>query len=426
MKETIVKKQEVLPGQRVNSDPQDMSAKGLFSGLNLAGLVEQLNTVLSDDHCLQVESKPGGQTAHGLFHGLHVEEAFKNITALNQPDQMPNVVTVCQYLDEWVSDNYPDPKTAEGRTRAGYEGYIRDYIKPQLGDIPLSELTPRQTHRFVNWLKKDARSLKTKRPLSQTTQAHVCACLSKAMNDAVRDEIIPRNPLVVKVSLPKSSDTPMPYIKKELNILLAAKDIPFYSLIATVALTGARPGELMAGLWKDYDFDSGTLTIEHSLENHSHTIKDTKTHQKRSVPLLELNRAILLEHYKSSKFTKPDDFIWANKSGGPLNESLVSRHFTQSIRKLGLRKIRFYDLKHGHITELLNDGVPDKQIQERVGHSSATMTKDRYGHFVVGAQEKSIRTWERARFSKTAASEPGASDRSRTYDKRFTKPLLYH
>jgi integrase len=123
----------------------------------------------------------------------------------------------------------------------------------------------------------------------------------------------------------------------------------------------------------------------------SHSIKDTKTHQKRFVPLVELNRATLLEHYKSSKFNKPDDFIWPNQSGGSLNESLVNHRFTQSIRKLGLRKIRLYDLSHGHITELLNDGVPDKQIQERVGHSSATMTKDRYGHFLVGAQEKSIR-----------------------------------
>jgi hypothetical protein len=107
---------------------------------------------------------------------------------------------------------------------------------------------------------------------------------------------------------------------------------------------------------------------------------------------VELNRVVLLGHYNNSKFNKPNDFFWTNMSGGSLNWFLANRRFTQSIRKLGLRKIRLYDLRHGHITELLNDGVPDKQIQERVGHSSATMTKDRYGHFLVGAQEKSIRS----------------------------------
>jgi integrase len=226
--------------------------------------------------------------------------------------------------------------------------------------------------------------------------------------------------------IPIITDVPRTYNQKELNALLVAKDIPDYSLIVTITLTGARPGELLANHWKDYDFETGTLTIQHSLENHSHTIKDTKTHQERFVPLVELNRVVLLEHHKNSKFNKPDDFIWPNKSGSSLDESLVNRRFTRSIRKLGLRKIRLYDLRHGYIIELLNDGVPDKQIQERVGHSSTTMTKDRYGHFLVGAQEKSIRKWERTRFKKTADFEPGASEGIRTPDPRFTKPPLYH
>ena len=143
------------------------------------------------------------------------------------------------------------------------------------------------------------------------------------------------------------------------------------------------------------------------------------------MPLLELNRVVLLEHYKNSKFTGPDNYIWPNKSGGPLSESDVNCRFTESILQLGLRKIRLYDLRHGHITELLNDGVPDKQIQERVGHASATMTKDRYGHFMVGAQEESIRKWERTRFVKTSASEAGTPGATRTPDKQFRKLLLY-
>ena len=98
---------------------------------------------------------------------------------------------------------------------------------------------------------------------------------------------------------------------------------------------------------------------------------------------------------------------------------------------MGLRKIRVYDLRHGHITELLNDGVPDNQIQERVGHASATMTKDRYGHFLAGAQEKSIREWESTRFAKTAASKSSGilklkkrPCRDSNPGTRFRKPLL--
>jgi integrase len=402
----------------------------LFGGLQLEALREYMLTPAPARPPEVAVADVARGPARTLFSGLNLlapemVEAVRSINSLNRPYQTQKPMTVGRYLDYWLADNYPNPKTALGRTRAGYEGYIRDYIKPQLGGVLLTQLTPHQTHRFVNWLKKDARSPKTGNPLSQATQAHVCACLSKSLNDAVRDELIPRNPLVVKVPLPRHSDTTSPYSKKELDTLLAAKDIPDYSLVVTMALTGSRPGEMLATFWKDYDFESGTLTIQRSLENHSHGIKDTKTHQKRLVPLLEINRAALLEHYKNSKFTRPDDFIWPNESGGPLNESLVNHHFTRSIKKLGLRKIRLYDLKHGHITELLNDGVPDKQIQERVGHSSGTMTKDRYGHFMPGAQQESIREWERTRFPKTAASETGASGGIRTLGQRFTKPLLY-
>ncbi len=436
MEESANQKPAMPPNDRelqFDIDSDSRRVEPIFSGLNLKNMMlftksyqTTKPTIMRENHELCVENQTITQGVHGTFSGLHLEETFKSLNAMKKLSQTRNVVTVGQYLDDWVADNYPDPKTAAGRTRVGYESYLRDYIKPQIGDIPLVELTPQKTRRFINWLKKEARSQKTKSPLSQTTQAHVCACLSKAMNDAVRDELIDRNPLVVRISLPRNADIPNPYSKKELNTLLVAKDIPDYSLIVTIALTGARPGELLANRWGDYDFETGTLTIQHSLENHSRTIKDTKTHQARFVPLVELNRVVLLEHYSNSKFNKPDDFIWPNKSGGPLDESLINRRFTRSIQKLGLRKIRLYDLRHGHITELLNDGVPDKQIQERVGHSSATMTKDRYGHFLVGAQEKSIRKWESTRFKKTADFEPGASDRIRTYDPRFTKPPLYH
>jgi integrase len=168
-------------------------------------------------------------------------------------------------------------------------------------------------------------------------------------------------------------------------------------LIITVELTGSRPGELLGCIWKDYDFDSGILTIHRRLEKHSRMIKDTKTHQKRSTYLVTPNQIALLGQYKNSKFRKSGDFIWPKQTGRPLSKSLVNHRFKKSLQRFGLREIMLYDLRHGDITELLNDGVPNNKIQERVGYASATITKDRYGHFLPSAQEKSTRKWERTR-----------------------------
>jgi integrase len=206
-----------------------------------------------------------------------------------------------------------------------------------------------------------------------------------------------------------------------LNALLAAKHIPNYSFVVTMALTGTGPGELLPRRWKDVDWEHEMLSVTSNLECHTLQEKKPKNeYRNRFIPLLEYNLTVLREHFAGSKFKKPDDLIWPNESGNFMREDYVSKGFSKSLKDLGLRHIRLYDLRHGHITELLNAGVPDKQIQERVGHASATMTKDRYGHFMVGAQEQSIRDWERQRFAKTSDSEDGASDRNRTYDKRFT------
>lgn len=192
MEEKIIQNPAVSPDDRnlqVDSGPENGRVHTLFYGLDLLrpDLAEQLKNFISppeigkpdkptgppDDRFLHID-KPENEPVHGLFSGLgllkpDVLEQLKNFNSPKQPNQTRNVVTVGQYLDDWVADNYPDPKTAEGRTRAGYEGYIRDYIKSQLGGIQLTELTPHQTRHFVNWLKKEARSPKTKGPLSQTT-----------------------------------------------------------------------------------------------------------------------------------------------------------------------------------------------------------------------------------------------------------------
>jgi hypothetical protein len=69
--------------------------------------------------------------------------------------------------------------------------------------------------------------------------------------------------------------------------------------------------------------------------------------------------------------------------------------------------------------------MPVKALQERSGHQSAQMTLDIYGHFIPGIQEKFVNDLEAQRFFSETAANERASDRIRTYDKRFTKPLLY-
>jgi len=74
--------------------------------------------------------------------------------------------------------------------------------------------------------------------------------------------------------------------------------------------------------------------------------------------------------------------------GSLLRPNYVTEHFAWIIQKYGLRKIRFHDLRHTAASLLLANGVPLKQIQIWLGHSTFSTTADIYAHLDVSAQRE--------------------------------------
>ncbi|MED4240003.1 tyrosine-type recombinase/integrase [Priestia megaterium] len=66
--------------------------------------------------------------------------------------------------------------------------------------------------------------------------------------------------------------------------------------------------------------------------------------------------------------------------GQPINSATLAKIFNRIIKKSGVPKLRFHDLRHTHATLLLEAGVSLKEVQERLGHSSIKMTGDIYAH----------------------------------------------
>ena len=85
-------------------------------------------------------------------------------------------------------------------------------------------------------------------------------------------------------------------------------------------------------------------------------------------------------------FTRPD--------GRPLDPTIVSRQFQKLIRELELPHVRFHDLRHTHATLLLAQNIHPKIVQERLGHSTISITLDTYSHVLPGLQEKAASAFE--------------------------------
>ena len=89
---------------------------------------------------------------------------------------------------------------------------------------------------------------------------------------------------------------------------------------------------------------------------------------------------------KTGYCTEYLEYICVDQTGKLLRPNFVSDHFTYLIKKFGLKKIRFHDLRHTCASLLLANGVPMKQIQIWLGHSNFSTTADIYAHLDMSAQ----------------------------------------
>lgn len=102
---------------------------------------------------------------------------------------------------------------------------------------------------------------------------------------------------------------------------------------------------------------------------------------------------------------QPDGLVFANESSGIINPSnLRNRSFARLIKRAGLSKICFHDLRHTCATLLLSRNVNPKIVSEMLGHSSISITLDTYSHVLPIMQENAIRALEDALKNNVGAS----------------------
>ena len=158
--------------------------------------------------------------------------------------------------------------------------------------------------------------------------------------------------------------------------------------------TGLRRGELLGLRWEDADLERGTLRVGRALvrEGGRHTLGETKTRRgRRRVNLTPRTVAVLKAHRKRQLEQRVEyagmyedhGLIFSSEIGTPLNpETLVKRSFKPLLKRAGLPKIRFHDLRHTCTTLLMGRGAHPKLVQELLGHATIAMTLDTYSHYL--------------------------------------------
>lgn len=225
---------------------------------------------------------------------------------------------------------------------------------------------------------------------------------------AVKNEMISEN-VADRVDRPKKAKFLANfYSKEELTALFeATADDSMAVVIQLAAYYGLRRSEVLGIRWSAVDFERGTISINHKVvevtENGSHKVfAEDKLKTKssfRTLPLIPAICTLLLEQkgkqaeyrklFKRSYCQEYSDYICVDEMGKLFRPNYITDHFRLLLKRHDLRTIRFHDLRHSCASLLLSQGIPMKQIQDWLGHSTFATTADIYSHLDFNSKQES-------------------------------------
>ena len=274
-----------------------------------------------------------------------------------------------------------------------YSQVIRDHINPSIGSIKLKDLNPDHIQVFY--------SIKLENGTTPTRVRYIHAVLHRALNLAVRWGYIDRNPAKF-VNKPRQPRKEMNSLSTEQVriFLIKSRGSRYETLFYLAVTTGLRIGEILGLRWSDIDWESGSLRIQRQLQRvHGKGLIFSKPKSRSGRRLIMLGSTTtqkLQDHKRHQHMQIQDagkewevlDLVFPETNGSPSKPRKITRHFKTLLLEAGLPNIRFHDLRHTSATLMLQCGVHPKIVQERLGHSSISITLDTYSHVLPVIQSE--------------------------------------
>ena len=306
----------------------------------------------------------------------------------------PSKTTLAQFFERWLEHmrSQISPKS-----HARYSELARKNIVPFLGSVMLTKLRPVAIsdayRKALTEGRRDGAG-----GLSPQTVTHMHRVLKQALGQAVKWELLARNPADA-VDPPKSRGAPMQTYDLDQTAQLIEAMRPTRMFIPTLLAVpcGMRRGEIAALRWRSVDLDAARLAVVESAEQVGSRVryKLPKNGKGRTLALA----ATMVEELRAHRVRQAEEllkvgvrlsdglFVVAQTDGSPLQPDSITQDWFRKLEGTSLPRVRFHDLRHAHATHLLMNGVNPKVASERLGHSKVGITLDLYSHVLPGMQE---------------------------------------
>jgi integrase len=259
------------------------------------------------------------------------------------------------------------------KTVAGYESLLETVILSRWGDVPLSDIKHGELQQWVTELSQNGSTRKNGGlSASRVRQAH--QVINGVLKYAIRTERLGKN-VAGDIELPKKQSASRRYLTHKQLQQLARETGRFEALTLVMGYCGLRFGEAIALRGKD--IHDKTINIHRSVtfvRGKGYVEGDTKTHETRHVPVPSL---------VWEKLVLPaDDALVFPGKGRHLSNGEYRWAFDRAATRIGVTGLVPHELRHTCASLAISAGANVKAVQTLLGHASAVMTLDLYGHLL--------------------------------------------
>ena len=305
--------------------------------------------------------------------------------------------TVGQWLDAWF-EYYAKVKVRPSSHKT-YQGYIKNHIKPHVGNIPLTKLTTLDLQVMYQELLTKGRvdrieSQHQPKGLSAKTVRNLNQIISSAMKLAIQQKLISSNP-ADGCALPKIEHKEMKTLSSDqlAAFLNEAKRTGTFELYYIDLATGLRRGELLGLKWQDIDLDSGVIHVRRQVGRINGKVQEAPLKTKNAYRNISIGAdAVSILREKKKQGGGRSAYVFPSPTGGPMSPDSVLHMLHRVLERAGLPELRFHDLRHTFATLALQNGVDIKTVSGMLGHFSAGFTLDTYAHVTTAAQKQAANT----------------------------------
>jgi len=308
-----------------------------------------------------------------------VKKTLLNIKAsLSMLENIDYNILFQEVLNDWLKEKQ---NTIKKSSYVKYESCVLNHIIPHIGKIKFSKLNDDRIIEFFDV------TLIEKKELSNSILKTVLYIIKSSIEFGnekyythikIKYKIKPRKQ--PELTLFNSDE-----ISKIITITTISNNCRDLGILLSLCC-GLRIGEVCALKWSDIDTDNGTIYITRTVQR----LKSFDEQQKTEIVIgspksISSTRTIPLPDFLNNHLCKlrniknPDSFVLSGNNN-LLEPRLYQYYFKSFLRDANLKNSNFHILRHTFATRCVEKGVDVKSLSEILGHSSVSITLNRYVH----------------------------------------------